>query len=127
MTISLAAAMPAAAQPSVTAHASLILPVSGTFSGGPEFTARPANEDRVLESCRTRDDDIARGGDARCRSAVRDRTCIADTASIRNILRRTRVHRENFNVPFERLKVLNIKSVQVLQHVDVHAEHPDGF
>jgi hypothetical protein len=38
MTLSLVAAMPAAAQPSLTAHASLTLPVSGTFSGGGEFT-----------------------------------------------------------------------------------------
>jgi len=38
MTLSLVAALPAAAQPSLTAHAPLTLPVSGTFSGGGEFT-----------------------------------------------------------------------------------------
>ena len=38
MTLSLFAAAPASAEPSLTAHASLTLPVSGTFSGGGEFT-----------------------------------------------------------------------------------------
>ena len=38
MTLLLFAVMPAFAQPSLTAHATLTLPVSGTFSGGGEFT-----------------------------------------------------------------------------------------